>query len=400
MAYSYNGTCLVWYTDLVNLQDNLDGSGDTIFIRLAASELPDSKTKKWRVVSIIIGGFILLVCGVITCICFLRKRTMKAIIPIAVDGHLTTLKYSDLQLITKSFSEKLGSGSFGSVFKGALPDKTVVAVKKLEGFRQGEKQVRAEMSTIRTIHHINLVRLLGFCSHGAQRLLVCEHMQNGSLDRHLFVNNAGALSWSRRYQIAIGISKGLPYLHERCRDCIIHCDIKPDNILLDASFVPKVADFGLAKLLGRDFSRVLTSMRGTIGYLAPEWISGMAITSKADVFSYGMLLFEIISQRRNAEQGEQGANMFFPVLAAKKLLEDDVQTLLDPESVDVIDLEELGRACKVACWCVQDEESSRPSMGEIVQILEGFVDVSIPPVPRYLHVLAERANHVEISINE
>uniref|UniRef100_A0A0E0PMJ7 non-specific serine/threonine protein kinase n=1 Tax=Oryza rufipogon TaxID=4529 RepID=A0A0E0PMJ7_ORYRU len=361
--------------------------------KLAASELPDSKTKKWRVVSIIIGGFILLVCGVITCICFLRKRTMKAIIPIAVDGHLTTLKYSDLQLITKSFSEKLGSGSFGSVFKGALPDKTVVAVKKLEGFRQGEKQVRAEMSTIRTIHHINLVRLLGFCSHGAQRLLVCEHMQNGSLDRHLFVNNAGALSWSRRYQIAIGISKGLPYLHERCRDCIIHCDIKPDNILLDASFVPKVADFGLAKLLGRDFSRVLTSMRGTIGYLAPEWISGMAITSKADVFSYGMLLFEIISQRRNAEQGEQGANMFFPVLAAKKLLEDDVQTLLDPESVDVIDLEELGRACKVACWCVQDEESSRPSMGEIVQILEGFVDVSIPPVPRYLHVLAERANH-------
>lgn len=391
---------MVWYTDLVNLQDNLDGSGDTIFIRLAASELPNSKTKKWRVVSIIIGGFILLVCGVITCICFLRKRTMKAIIPIAVDGHLTTLKYSDLQLITKSFSEKLGSGSFGSVFKGALPDKTVVAVKKLEGFRQGEKQVRAEMSTIRTIHHINLVRLLGFCSHGAQRLLVCEHMQDGSLDRHLFVNNAGALSWSRRYQIAIGISKGLPYLHERCRDCIIHCDIKPDNILLDASFVPKVADFGLAKLLGRDFSRVLTSMRGTIGYLAPKWISGMAITSKADVFSYGMLLFEIISQRRNAEQGEQGANMFFPVLAAKKLLEDDVQTLLDPESVDVIDLEELGRACKVTCWCVQDEESSRPSMGEIVQILEGFVDVSIPPVPRYLHVLAERANHVEISINE
>ena len=141
-------------------------------------------------------------------------------------------------------------------------------------------------------------------------------------------------------------------------------------------------------------------MRGTIGYLAPKWISGMAITSKADVFSYGMLLFEIISQRRNAEQGEQGANMFFPVLAAKKLLEDDVQTLLDPESVDVIDLEELGRACKVTCWCVQDEESSRPSMGEIVQILEGFVDVSIPPVPRYLHVLAERANHVEISINE
>uniref|UniRef100_A0A0E0L2K7 Receptor-like serine/threonine-protein kinase n=1 Tax=Oryza punctata TaxID=4537 RepID=A0A0E0L2K7_ORYPU len=399
-AYSYNGTCLLWYTDLVNLQDSLDGSGDSIFIRLVASELPESKTKKWRVVSIIIGGLIALACAVTAFVCFIRKRTIKAVLPSTADGRLATFKYSDLQLITKGFSEKLGSGSFGSVFKGVLSDKTVVAVKKLEGFRQGEKQFRAEMSTIGTIHHINLVRLLGFCSHGVQRLLVYEHMQNGSLDHHLFGNNSGTLNWGRRYQIAIGIAKGLAYLHERCRDCIIHCDIKPENILLDASFVPKVADFGLAKLLGRDFSRVLTSMRGTIGYLAPEWISGMAITSKADVFSYGMLLFEIISQRRNVEKGEQGADMFFPVLVAKKLLEDDMQALLDPESADEIDLEELARACKVACWCAQDEESSRPSMGEIVQILEGFVDVTIPPVPRYLHVLAERADHAEISVNK
>uniref|UniRef100_J3M780 Receptor-like serine/threonine-protein kinase n=1 Tax=Oryza brachyantha TaxID=4533 RepID=J3M780_ORYBR len=400
-AYSYNGTCLLWYTDLVNLQDSLDGSGDSIFIRLAASELPDSKIKKWRVVSIIVGGLVALACGVTACICFLRKRAMQAVLPSTADGRLATFKYSDLQLITKGFSEKLGSGSFGSVFKGVLPDKTVVAVKKLEGLRQGEKQFRAEMSTIGTIHHINLVRLLGFCSHGVQRLLVYEHMQNGSLDHHLFAKNAGGLSWSRRYQIAVGVAKGLAYLHEKCRDCIIHCDIKPENILLDASFVPKVADFGLAKLLGRDFSRVLTSMRGTIGYLAPEWISGMAITSKADVFSYGMLLFEIISQRRNVEKGEQaGASMFFPVLTAKKLLEGDLLLFLDPESVDEIDLEELERACKVACWCVQDAESSRPSMGEIVQILEGFVDVGIPPIPRYLHVLAESADHAEISVSE
>uniref|UniRef100_A0A0D9WGJ7 Receptor-like serine/threonine-protein kinase n=1 Tax=Leersia perrieri TaxID=77586 RepID=A0A0D9WGJ7_9ORYZ len=402
-AYSYNGTCLLWYTDLVNLQDSLDDSGDTIFIRLAASELPDSKTKKLRVVFIIIGGLIALVCGVTACtacICLVRKRTMKAILPSTSDGRLATFKYSDLQLITKGFSEKLGSGSFGSVFKGVLPDKTVVAVKKLEGLHQGEKQFRAEMSTIGTIHHIHLVRLLGFCSHGTQRMLVYEHMHNGSLDRHLFGNNSGALGWSRRYQIAVGVAKGLAYLHEKCRDCIIHCDIKPENILLDVTFVPKVADFGLAKLLGRDFSRVLTSMRGTIGYLAPEWISGMAITTKADVFSYGMLLFEIISQRRNIEKGEQGANMFFPVLVAKKLLEGDLQALLEPESVAEIDLEELARACKIACWCVQDEENSRPSMGEIVQILEGFVDVSIPPIPRYLHVLAERADLAESSVNE
>ncbi|KAF0922718.1 hypothetical protein E2562_001110, partial [Oryza meyeriana var. granulata] len=124
--------------------------------RLAASELPDSKTKKWRVISIIVGGLIALACGVTACICFLRKRAMKEVLPSTADGRLAIFKYNELQLTTKGFSEKLGSGSFGSVFKGVLPDKTVVAVKKLEGLRQGEKQFRAEMSTIGTIHHINL----------------------------------------------------------------------------------------------------------------------------------------------------------------------------------------------------------------------------------------------------
>lgn len=201
--------------------------------------------------------------------------------------------------------------------KGILPDTTPAAVKKLEGLRQGEKQFRTEVSTIGNIHHINLIRLLGFCSEGAKRLLVYEFMPSGSLDKHLFGDRSLLLSWRTRYQISIGIAKGLAYLHEECRDCIIHCDIKPENILLDTSFVPKVADFGMAKLMGRDFSRVLTSMRGTVGYLAPEWISGEAITAKADVFSYGMMLFEIISGKRNVKQAETSTGMFFPVLVAK-----------------------------------------------------------------------------------
>lgn len=120
-------------------------------------------------------------------------------------------------------------------------------------------------------------------------------MPNHSLDKHLFPGNANILNWDTRYQIALGVAKGLAYLHESCRDCIMHCDVKPENILLDESFIPKIADFGMAKFLHRDFSRALTTMRGTIGYLAPEWISGVAITPKVDVYSYGMLLFEIIS---------------------------------------------------------------------------------------------------------
>jgi serine/threonine protein kinase len=323
---------------------------------------------------------------------------------------VTSFKYRDLQSLTKNFSDKLGGGAFGSVFRGQLPDGTAIAVKKLEGLRQGEKQFRAEVSTLGTIQHVNLIRLLGFCSEGGDRkLLVYEFMPKGSLDRHLFGATLYTLSWRARYHIAVGVAKGLAYLHDKCRDCIIHCDVKPENILLGADFAPKVADFGLAKLVGRDFSRVLTTMRGTIGYLAPEWIGGEAITNKADVFSYGMMLFEIVSGRRNVEHGRSeppdssssGAGdhaataTFFPVLAARRLAEaeGDVMALLDQELGGDANVEEVRRVCKVACWCIQHDVGARPTMAEVVQALEGLTDCEMPPVPRYLEVLAGRPMH-------
>ncbi|KAK3138883.1 hypothetical protein QOZ80_5AG0374680 [Eleusine coracana subsp. coracana] len=338
-----------------------------------------------------------------------RRRATKVQAGLATtEGGVIAFKYRDLQSFTKNFSDKLGGGAFGSVFRGQLPDHTtMIAVKKLEGLRQGEKQFRAEVSTLGTIQHVNLIRLLGFCSDAGDRklLLVYEYMPNGSLDRHLFAANK--LSWRARYQIAVGVAKGLAYLHDECRDRIIHCDVKPENVLLDAEFAPKVADFGLAKLLGRDFSRVLTTMRGTVGYLAPEWIGGEAVTAKADVFSYGMMLFEIVSGRRNvvghgktdSSSGTSGeANTavettFFPVLAARRLAEaeGDVTALLDTAVRSDAYAEEVRRVCKVACWCIQDEVHARPTMAEVVQVLEGVTDVEVPPVPRYLEVLAGRS---------
>ncbi|TVU01778.1 hypothetical protein EJB05_52774, partial [Eragrostis curvula] len=305
---------------------------------------------------------------------------------------ITAFRYVDLQSATKNFSEKIGGGSFGSVFRGVLANSTTIAVKRLDSARQGEKQFRAEVSSVGTIQHINLVKLIGFCCERGKRLLVHEYMPNGSLDVHLFrSNNAIILGWSVRYQISLGIARGLAYLHESCRDCIIHCDIKPENILLDESFVPKIADFGLAKFLGRDFSRVLTTMRGTIGYLAPEWISGTEITSKVDVYSYGMVLFEIISGRRNStEECTGGANdlVYFPVQVARKLVEGDLGSLVDRRLHDDIDCHQVVRACKVACWCVQDNESDRPTMAEVVQALEGLAELKMPPMPRLLHAIA------------
>jgi serine/threonine protein kinase len=187
----------------------------------------------------------------------------------------------------------------------------------------------------------------------------------------------------------------LNYLHEKCRDCIIHCDIKPENILLDTDFCPKVADFGLAKLVGRKFSRVFTTMRGTRGYLAPEWILGVAITAKADVYSYGMMLFEFISGRRNSGQFDDGKVKFFPTWAASKLTEGgNLVTLLDPWLEGKADAEELTRICKVACWCIQDDEAHRPTMDQVVQILEGVLVVNMPPTPRSLQVFGDNQEHI------
>jgi serine/threonine protein kinase len=389
-AYAFDGgQCSAWSGDLLNMQQLADGTdGKSIYIRLAASEFSSSKNNKGIAIGGVVGSVAIVSILALVLFIFLRRRkTVK--MGKAVEGSLMAFGYRDLQSATKNFSEKLGGGGFGSVFKGLLPDTSVIAVKKLDSISQGEKQFRSEVSTIGTIQHVNLVRLRGFCSEGNKKLLVYDYMPNGSLDSLLFSEkNTKVLDWKTRYSIALGTARGLNYLHEKCRDCIIHCDIKPENILLDAQFCPKVADFGLAKLVGRDFSRVLTTMRGTRGYLAPEWISGVAITAKADVYSYGMMIFEVVSGRRNSEQSEDGKVKFFPSYAASQINQEygDILSLLDHRLEGDADLEELTRVCKVACWCIQDEETQRPSMGHVVQILEGVVSVNPPPTPRCLQV--------------
>ncbi|KAL2524559.1 G-type lectin S-receptor-like serine/threonine-protein kinase [Abeliophyllum distichum] len=360
-AYAYDGNaCLVWNGEIMNLQQlsENDGSGRNIYVRLAASapQLSSNKKNKGIIIGAVVGS------------------VAVVMVLLAIVGVV----------IWRSQSRGLGT------------TKAVEAVKKLDSISQGEKQFRTEVSTIGTIQHVNLVRLHGFCSEGDRKLLVYEYMENGSLDSHLFnVKESKVLDWKTRYQIMLGIARGLSYLHEKCRDCIIHCDIKPENILLDAEFCPKVADFGLAKLVGRDFSRVLTTLRGTRGYLAPEWISGNAITAKADVYSYGMMLFEFISGRRNSEQSKDGLVKFFPSFAASVTEEGgDVFGLLDPALNGNADAEEVSKICKVACWCIQDEENIRPSMGHVIQILERVMDVNLPPIPRTLKLFVESQEHM------
>ncbi|KAF5764525.1 putative protein kinase RLK-Pelle-SD-2b family [Helianthus annuus] len=361
-------------------------------IKVASKDIPhliENSGKKNKDANLgAVVGSIAVVVFVLCVILFMirRRKTMILVGKTTMEGSLMAFVYRDLQIATKNFTDKLGGGSFGSVFKGVLHDSTVVAVKKLESVSQGEKEFRSEVGTLGIIQHVNLVRLCGFCAQGKNRLLVYDYMPNGSLNSRLFNEKEYyPLSWKARYQIALGIARGLVYLHERCRDRIIHCDLKPENILLDADFCPKIADFGLAKLMGRDFSRVLTTMRGTRGYLAPEWLSGVPVTAKADVFSYGMILFELVHGKRNSEQSEDFTFKFFPSLAANVLMVGgDILSLLDSRLNREANLEQVTKILKVAYWCIQDEEDSRPSMSEVERILEGVLDVSMPPVPQYV----------------
>ena len=399
-AYSYGkSSCSVWHDQLINVKQyngTTNTNEDILYLRLASAEVQSwGHSRSGKIIGVAVGASV----SVFNYLAFIlllmiwkskRRSCDHRMNEIKEGAGIVAFRYADLQRATKNFSTKLGGGSFGSVFKGILNDSTTIAVKMLDGARQGEKQFRAEVSTIGMIQHVNLVKLIGFCCEGDRRMLVYEHMVNRSLDAHLFRNDGTILNWSTRYQIAVGVAKGLSYLHESCHDCIIHCDIKPENILLDVSFVPKVADFGMAKLLGRDFSRVLTIMRGTIGYLAPKWISGVAITQKVDVYSYGMVLLEIISGRRNTldeckSTGDQV--VYFPMQAARKLIKGDVGSLVDHQLYGDMNMEEVERACKVACWCIQDDDFNRPTMGEVVQVLEGLVEPDMPQVPRLLQTI-------------
>lgn len=303
-------------------------------------------------------------------------------------GAPVQFSYKELQKSTKGFKEKLGEGGFGAVYRGVLANKTIAAVKQLEGIEQGEKQFRMEVATISSTHHLNLVRLIGFCSEGRHRLLVYEFMKNGSLDNFLFASEEKSgklLNWEARFSIALGTARGITYLHEECRDCIVHCDIKPENILLDENYNAKVSDFGLAKLVNpKDHRyRTLTSVRGTRGYLAPEWLANLPITSKSDVYSYGMVLLETVSGRRNFDVSNETNRKKFSIWAYEEYEKGNVRAIIDKRLFDNdVNIPQVTKAVEVSFWCIQEQPSHRPTMGRVVQMLEGVSVIEKPPAPK------------------
>jgi len=301
-------------------------------------------------------------------------------------NKLTPIRYSykEIKKMTKGFKEKLGEGGFGSVFKAKLRSGSFVAIKMLSKSKGNGQDFISEVATIGRIHHQNVVQLIGFCVSGSKRVLVYEFMSNGSLDKFIFSKDGSVhLSYEKIYNISIGVARGIAYLHHGCEMQILHFDIKPHNILLDQNFIPKVSDFGLAKLYPIDNSIVtVTAARGTIGYMAPElfYTNIGGISHKADVYSFGMLLMEMVSKRKNLNpHAEHSSQLYFPLWIYDHIKEE--------EDVDIEDLTEEEKIIAkkmiiVALWCIQLKPNDRPSMNRVVEILEGDIEnLEIPPKP-------------------
>ena len=228
--------------------------------------------------------------------------------------------YSEIREMTSSFKNKLGQGGYGSVYKGKLPDGRLVAVKVLSELKGNGEEFINEVASISQTSHVNVVSLFGFCFQGSKRALVYEFMPNGSLEKFIYEDNAAMVSrqldCKSLHDIALGTARGLEYLHRGCNTRILHFDIKPHNILLDADFCPKISDFGLAKICPRKESIVsMLGARGTVGYIAPEVFSRNfgSVSHKSDVYSFGMMVLEMVGGRKNINvEVERSSEIYFP----------------------------------------------------------------------------------------
>ncbi|MBA0864345.1 hypothetical protein Goshw_002007 [Gossypium schwendimanii] len=289
-------------------------------------------------------------------------------------GNLKRFHFKELQVATDNFSSRnlIGKGGFGYVYKGYLQDGTVVAVKRLKdgSAAGGEIQFQTEVELISLAVHRKLLRLYGFCITATERLLVYPYMSNGSVATRLKAKPA--LDWGTRKRIALGAARGLLYLHEQCDPKIIHRDVKAANILLDDDCEAIVGDFGLAKFLDHQESHVTTAVRGTVGHIAPEYLSTGQASEKTDVFGFGILLLELISGLRALQVGKK-ANQKGAILdwVIKIHQEKKLELLVDKDLKNNYDRIEVEEMVRVALLCVQNQPSQRPKMSEVVRMLEG-----------------------------
>ncbi|CAA2959647.1 G-type lectin S-receptor-like serine threonine-kinase At4g27290 isoform X1 [Olea europaea subsp. europaea] len=384
------GGCFMWFGDLIDIREYSQEKQQYIYIRMAAAELDDNK--KTRLVLILVLS---LVCGMLIIsfliFCLIKKRKAKSAFDYKVkDIELPMFDLTTVTNATKRFSltNIIGEGGFGIVYKGTLPTGQEVAVKRLStNSGQGLQEFKSEVILIAKLQHRNLVRLLGCCPEGDERMLIYEYMPNKSLDYFIFDQDRKALlKWQKRFEIIMGISRGLLYLHQDSRLRIIHRDLKTSNILLDSNLNPKISDFGLARTFGGDQTESKTKrVVGTYGYMSPEYVVDGKFSMKSDVFSFGVLLLEIISGRKNRtfHHSEHHHNLLGHVWLlwkegrAFELANDVAELLFFVES-------EVVRCIQIGLLCVQKLPQDRPTMASVVVMLSNeTVALPLPKEPGF-----------------
>ncbi|KAK1575040.1 hypothetical protein Q3G72_002065 [Acer saccharum] len=394
--------CFLRYSDTPFFADN-QTTNLAPFLKIASS------SKKKAIIGEVVGGTALVLVAIFFLIWFKFYRKRKTT---AHKGNLldatefrgpVNYRYKDLISATASFNEenKLGEGGFGDIYKGTLKNGKIVAVKRLliGASRRIVSDFENEVKLISNVHHRNLIRLLGCCS-SPDLLLVYEYMARSSLDKFLFGEKRGSLNWKQRFDIIVGTARGLAYLHEDFHVCIIHRDIKPSNILLDQDFQPKIADFGLARLLPENRSHLSTKFVGTLGYTAPEYAIHGQLSVKVDAYGYGVVILEIISGRKSTDQSKDADE--YLLKQAWKLYENNMHKELVDETIDPSEYkeEEIKKVIEIALMCTQSAAALRPTMSEVVILLKSEGILEHKPITAPTFVDTDNRIHEDTSTSK
>ncbi|KAL5580195.1 hypothetical protein UlMin_012637 [Ulmus minor] len=397
--------CAIWFGDLKDIRQ-FPSEGQDVFIRMPASELEKEKTRHKIKTAVIVVAVIGVGTGLLLLIlCIRRKRSLKAAAKRNKEKEDLELPLFDLATIasaTNNFSStyKLGEGGFGPVYKGTLVDGKEIAVKRLSrSSGQGLTEFKNEVIIIAKLQHRNLVKLIGCCIQGNENLLVYEYMPNKSLDFYIFDQIRGKLlDWSKRFQIILGIARGILYLHQDSRLRIIHRDLKASNVLLDSEMMPKISDFGLARICGGDLTEGNTNrVVGTYGYMAPEYASDGVFSVKSDVFSFGILVLEIITGKKNRGFFHADHTLNLAGHAWRLWKEGNALELIDESLVGSYSNSEVLRCIHVGLLCVQQHPEDRPTMSSVVSMLGNQTALAHPDQPGFF--IAKRLVDVNDSSN-